>query len=141
MTRRRIFVFGSNLAGRHGKGAAKTAVQRHGAIYGKGSGMQGDSYAIPTKDAKLRSLTLDEIKHNVRQFLAFARANSGLTFYVTPVGCGLAGYKDKQVGPMFEQATLNCQLPIRWQPYLPSDRTYTFYNRREWEETQYERSA
>lgn len=88
-----IFVFGSNLAGRHGKGAALWARQHRGAIYGQGVGPQGNAYAIPTKDHRLRVLPLDVIAGHVHEFLKYAGERSDLRFQVTPVGCGLAGYR------------------------------------------------
>lgn len=106
-----IFVFGSNLAGRHGKGAALYARQNHGAIYGRGKGMQGNSYAIPTKDEALRRLSLEQIAYHVRDFLADAHAQPGLQFEVTRIGCGLAGYTDADIAPMFKDAPPNCLLP------------------------------
>lgn len=109
-----IFVFGSNLAGRHGRGAAYFARQHHGAIYGQGEGLQGDSYAIPTKDAALRTLSLVTIKQHVETFLAFARQSDCL-FTVTRIGCGLAGYSDVQIAPMFANAPPNCILPDGWR--------------------------
>jgi hypothetical protein len=96
-----VFVFGSNLAGRHGKGAALWARQHRGAIYGQGEGLQGNSYAIPTKDANLRVLPLDDIGNSVVTFLDFALCHPELTFQVTPIGCGLAGYHPSQIAPMF----------------------------------------
>jgi hypothetical protein len=115
--RPRIFVFGSNLAGRHGKGAAKTALDQYGAVYGQGIGMQGNSYAIPTKDALLRPLSLDQIAFYVGTFKAFAARCPGWDFYVTAIGCGLAGYKPEQIGPMFADAPANCQLPDAFIPW------------------------
>ena len=106
-----IFVFGSNLAGRHGKGAALYARQHHGAIYGQGVGLHGESYAIPTKDANIRTLPLEEIRGHVDAFKSFARANPHLTFHVTPIGCGLAGYKPAEIVPMFKSSPENCILP------------------------------
>ncbi|ATS92109.1 hypothetical protein HMSP1_64 [Sinorhizobium phage HMSP1-Susan] len=97
-----IFVFGSNLAGRHGKGAALHARQQWGAIYGQGFGLQGRSYAIPTKDANLRTLPLDTIAVYVAMFLEFALSRPDLTFKVTAIGCGLAGYKPHQIAWMFD---------------------------------------
>lgn len=111
---RTIFVFGSNLAGRHGKGAALYARQHHGAIYGQGEGLQGDSYAIPTKDACLRTLPIDEIAKHVGIFLTFARRGVE-QFEVTRIGCGLAGYTDAQIAPMFKDAPANCTLPPGWR--------------------------
>lgn len=110
-----IFVFGSNEAGRHGKGAAKHAVQHHGAIYGVPEGRQGNSYAIPTKDRHLRPLPLGSIHGYVQRFLEFARANHALTFEVTRIGCGLAGYHQEDIAPMFKGAPPNCILPEGWR--------------------------
>lgn len=110
-----IFVFGSNLAGRHGAGAALFAHQHHGAIYGIGKGPQGNSYAIPTKDYKLKSLSLYEIEIYVEEFLRYAIAHPELTFEVTRIGCGLAGYKDKDIAPMFLKTPENCILPENWR--------------------------
>src|SRR5258708_22823849 len=84
-SRKPIFVFGSNLAGRHGKGAALDARKRHGAIYGQGVGLQGDSYALPTKDENLRTLLLDRINAYVDDFLKFAIEHPELTFQVTAI--------------------------------------------------------
>lgn len=86
-----VFVFGSNLAGRHGKGAALWARQHRGAIYGQGAGPQGNAYAIPTKDRQLRVLPLDVIRGYVREFLDYAHRQPNLRFELTPIGCGLAG--------------------------------------------------
>lgn len=113
----KIFVFGSNLAGRHGKGAALFARQHRGAIYGKGYGPQGQSYAIPTKDEKLGVLPLDKIKLYVLGFIIYAGSHPELTFEVTRIGCGLAGYKDEQIGPMFARVPSNCELPEEWEQY------------------------
>jgi hypothetical protein len=106
-----IFVFGSNLAGRHGKGAALYARQRHGAIYGNGHGLQGKSYAIPTKDKNLRTLPLDFIEAYVVRFLKFTRNHPEMTFRVTAIGCGLAGYKPEQIAWMFIPCPENVILP------------------------------
>lgn len=106
-----VFVFGSNLAGRHGKGAALWAKQHRGAIDGQEIGPQGNSYAIPTKDAKLRTLALGEIAIYVRMFRAYARIHPELTFQLTPIGCGLAGYRPEQIAPMFAGAADNIILP------------------------------
>ncbi len=109
-----IFVFGSNERGAHGKGAALYAKQHHGAIYGQGFGLQGTSFAIPTKDTNIRTLPLNVIQIYVGKFVAFAKAHPGLTFNITRVGCGLAGYKDCDIAPMFFDAPENCKLPEEW---------------------------
>ena len=110
-----IFVFGSNLAGRHGKGAALCARKDHGAQYGVGVGRTGNAYAIPTKDAGLRALQLSEIRQSVDDFIAYAAENQALEFEVTRIGCGLAGYTDSQIAPMFKDAPSNCMLPDGWR--------------------------
>jgi len=112
-----IFVFGSNLAGRHGKGAAKFALENHGAIYGRGIGHHGNSYAIPTKGYRLRPLPLTTISDYVADFLAYARARSDLEFEVTKIGCGLAGYQEIDIAPMFRGAPANCFLPENWRAF------------------------
>ncbi len=115
----KIFVFGSNLRGVHGAGAAKEARWKHGAVWGCAEGLQGNAYAIPTKDRQLKPRTLDEIKQSVETFLAFARdvESIGMLFQVTRIGCGLAGYTDDQIGPMFADAPANCILPVLWEQY------------------------
>ena len=110
-----IFVFGSNLAGRHGKGAALYAVKEKGAIYGQGIGRMGNSYAIPTKNTKLKTLPLISIALFVNAFIQYAKDNKDLMFGVTRIGCGLAGYKDKDIAPLFKYAPCNCVLPKGWR--------------------------
>ena len=106
-----IFVFGSNLAGRHGKGAARFARNQHGAQYGIGVGRTGNAYAIPTKDGTLRTLPLVEIRKHVVAFVAYARANPTLRFDITAIGTGLAGYSHEEIAPMFKDVPANCKLP------------------------------
>lgn len=113
-----VFVFGSNLAGRHGKGAALWARHHAGAIYGCGEGHQGNSYAIPTKGYRLETLPLDQIARHVESFLAFARYRPDLTFRLTPIGCGLAGYRFDQIAPMFSNAPDNVQIPTEFADVL-----------------------
>ncbi len=110
-----VFVFGSNLAGRHGKGAALYARQFHGAKYGVGQGPTGNAYAIPTKDYDLDTLDLYMIASYVEDFIAYAKAHPDLVFEVTRVGCGLAGYNDSDIAPMFAKAPANCVLPKGWR--------------------------
>lgn len=103
-----IFVFGSNESGRHGKGAAKTAL-KWGAKYGQAEGLQGRTYAIPTVNASISSsLSVDKIKVYVDRFVSFAKSHQDLHFLVTEIGCGLAGLTPKQVAPLFKEAA---QLP------------------------------
>lgn len=110
-----IFVVGSNRAGRHGKGAALYALRNHGAIYGKGMGIQGDSYAIPTKSYDIKTLPIDTIEVYIEDFILFATNNGDLEFNVTRIGCGLAGYKDKEIAPMFKESPDNVILPKGWR--------------------------
>lgn len=110
-----IFVFGSNLAGIHGAGAARFAVINHGARYRQGIGLQGSSYGIPTKDYNINILPLDEIHKYVGMFISFAEEHPTLAFQVTRIGCGLAGYTDKDIAPMFRTAPDNCELPEGWR--------------------------
>ena len=118
MTSQSIYVFGSNLSGRHGKGAALHARTHFGAVDGKGVGLQGSSYAIPTKDHALRAIPLDQIAHYVSQFIGFATEHPEMTFQVSRVGCGLAGYSDKQMAPLFARVPKNCRLPDEWRPFV-----------------------
>lgn len=113
-----IFVFGSNLAGRHGLGAALHARKHHGAIYGRGFGPQGDAYAIPTKDRSIRTLPLGRIREYVQDFLDHAREYPELQFQITRIGCGLAGYHDRDIAPMFRNAPSNCHFDPAWKEYL-----------------------
>lgn len=94
-----IFVFGSNLAGAHGGGAARMAYRRFGAVWGIGVGLTGRTYAIPTMQGGV-----DTIKPYVDQFIAFACEHRQLTFLVTRIGCGIAGFSDRDIAPLFAQA-------------------------------------
>lgn len=106
-----IFVFGSNLAGRHGAGSALVAMREHGALYGIGSGPTGRAYAIPTKGFQLEVLPLEKIREYVDEFIDYARRNHEKTFNIVAIGCGLAGYDPDEIAPMFEMAPINCILP------------------------------
>lgn len=116
----RIFVFGSNRQGRHGAGAARYARQYWGAVYGQAEGLQGASYAIVTKELRpnVNPVTLDEIRLGVERFLRFAAENPGLTFEVTPIGCGLAGFTPEQIAPLFRGAGSNVELPLEFREVL-----------------------
>lgn len=112
-----IFVFGSNTEGRHGKGAALTAIQKYGAIYGQAEGLQGRSYAIITKELRpwKHPITLNDIRLGVNKFLYFAKQTEDKwTFQVTKIGCGLAGFKEKEIAPLFKNSPKNVILPYGW---------------------------
>lgn len=110
----KIFVFGSNTAGIHGGGAARYAVEKHGAIMGQGEGLQGTSYALPTKDKFIQTLAPEYIQKYVTRFLHFARLSPGYTYMVTKIGCGLAGLEPKDVAFMFTGRPNNVRLPIEF---------------------------
>jgi hypothetical protein len=120
-----IFVFGSNLSGIHGAGAAKFAAQHYGAIYGNGVGPQGESYAIPTKDFQINTLPLHEIKKYITDFILFSKENSNQIFHLTRVGCGLAGYKDRDIAPLFNGIEFNVKVSSLWIPFFPYHQTWT----------------
>lgn len=119
-----IFVFGSNEAGRHGKGAALWARQHRGAIYGRGYGRQGDSFGIPTKDTRLNVLPLGIIRGYVYWFIMYASHHPDLTFELTAIGTGLAGYKAEDIAPMFSRAPKNVLIPAAWARLLPDHPTW-----------------
>lgn len=95
-----VFVFGSNLAGMHGGGAARVARLRFGAVMGNGVGMQGRSYAIPTMQGGTET-----IRPYVNDFITYAKEHPELTFIVTPIGCGIAGFEPEDIAPLFEEAS------------------------------------
>lgn len=100
-----IFVFGSNANGAHGGGAARTAYEKFGAVWGEGHGLHGQSYAIDTMSG------FDELACEVDKFLRFASDHAKLRFLVTEIGCGIAGYTVAQVAPLFAGAANNVVLP------------------------------
>jgi len=110
-----VFVFGSNLEGMHGAGAAYTALQKFGAVLGCGVGLRGQSYAIPTMHGGI-----PEIKPYVDDFIAFAKENADKFFYVTRIGCGIAGFRDKDMAPLFAGAKdlPNVCLPSSFKKFI-----------------------
>lgn len=94
-----IFVFGSNLDGHHYGGAARIAEEKFGAIFGQGIGLQGQSYAIPTMQGGVET-----IAPYVNEFIEFAKSNPDQFFYVTRIGCGIAGFTDEEIAPLFKNA-------------------------------------
>ena len=139
---RDVFVFGSNLSGIHGAGAALFARKHYGAKLGVGFGymlesaynpaqktqvVTGHCFAIPTKDFNIKTLPLEQIKLYVESFLAFAKANKNLTFKMTQIGCGLAGYDAADIAPMFAEYEETCSSNITydtaWAPFLQNQYT------------------
>lgn len=116
-----IFVFGSNLLGIHKRGAALDALEHHGAILGQGVGLQGNSYAIPTKANPRRSLELVSINKYIADFLQFAHYTPENTYLVTKIGCGLAGWEPCQIAPMFRLVKFltNVKVTQDFADYIP----------------------
>jgi len=110
-----IFVFGSNLQGHHAGGAARIALGRFGAVFGQGVGLQGNSYAIPTMQGGV-----DTIKPYTDEFIQFAKEHPELTFYVTKIGCGIAGFTFDEIAPLFKDAVRveNIRLPREFEAII-----------------------
>ncbi len=108
-----VFVFGSNESGIHGAGAAKLALDKFGAIKGQGFGLQGQSFAIPTKDKNIQTLPLYKIENYIFEFENIIKEKPDLLFYVTEIGCGLAGYTSENIAPLFH---LSYKLPNVYMP-------------------------
>lgn len=110
-----IFVFGSNLAGQHAGGAARFAADKFGAVWGQGVGLQGQSYAIPTMQGGVET-----IKPYIDEFVKFAKEHTEYDFLVTRIGCGIAGFTDEEIAPLFEgcKALENVALPEEWRGIL-----------------------
>lgn len=123
-TNEMVFVFGSNLAGVHGAGAALHAKRKLGAIWGKGIGPMGQSYALPTKDKNIQTLDMETINTHVDNFLVYAHSHPEMQFQVTCIGCGLAGLEHKDIAPMFTQAPDNCHFDTLWKPWLGEGVSY-----------------
>lgn len=125
-----IFVFGSNLGGRHGKGAALTALRQHGAVYGQASGLQGRSYGLPTCNRYFKPLPLEEIGYHIFDFICFAKHHHPPNpdrhyFKITRIGCGLAHYTDETIAPLFQTAPKeNCFFDTAWEPFLGKEFNY-----------------
>ena len=114
-----IFVFGSNLQGLHRGGAARVAYEKFGAVWGQGVGMQGQSYAIPTMQGGVET-----IKPYVDDFIDLAREWDQNTFYVTRIGCGIAGFTDEEIAPLFDKAydLYNVRLPKSFSDIIERNR-------------------
>lgn len=123
-TSKMIFVFGSNLSGIHGAGAARFAAVKRGAEDGVGEGPTGQCYALPTKGYKISFMTLDQVAHHVQKFILFARDTPQNDFQVTQIGCGLGGFTKEEIAPLFEFAPENCYFDKMWKPLLPASAQY-----------------
>lgn len=119
-----VFVFGSNLSGIHGAGAAKYAHQSLGFPWGIGKGLKTGyhgkkSYALPTKGINIVEMNYAEVAGSVHNFIRFAKASPGLNFQVTQVGCGLGGFTKEDIAPLFKEAPDNCFFDTEWKDLLP----------------------
>jgi predicted 3-demethylubiquinone-9 3-methyltransferase (glyoxalase superfamily) len=112
-----IFVFGSNLQGIHGKGAARDAMNEYAAVWGQSEGIQGRSYALPTCSRPGKGLLLGEIRMHVDKFAMAVEMNPHLSFFVTAVGTGYAGHREEDIAPMFRGIS-RCWFPHSWLRYL-----------------------
>lgn len=113
-----IFVFGSNLSGIHGAGAAAYAKKYYGAQWGVGEGRTGNAYALPTKGVNISFMPLSEVDTHIARFLEHASQNPDNRFKVTCVGCGLAGFNNDEIAPLFIGASRNCYFDLKWRPWL-----------------------
>ena len=98
------FVFGSNLAGEHSSGAAKTALEHFGALNGVGRGWSGQSFAIPTMNEHLQQMPLSQIQHYIDDFKTYTKNHPKNKYFLTSIGCGIAGFRDEDIAPLFENA-------------------------------------
>lgn len=119
-----VFVFGSNLSGIHGAGAARFAHKHMGAEMGKGEGLHGQSYALPTKGVNITFMPLSRVEYYVNRFKEYALRNPDLDFQVTQVACGLAGFKKEQIAPLFKGSPSNCYFDMAWHPILGDGHNY-----------------
>lgn len=118
-SRRAIWVFGSNLLGIHGAGAAFVAAKEYGASRGVGEGRTGNAYAIPTmKRPGMQTLSLDEVAAAIDRFLTYAVKNPDDAFLITRIGCGIAGFTDDEIAPLFAIAPTNCIIAPLWRQII-----------------------
>lgn len=111
-----IFVFGSNESGIHGAGAARFAYDNFGAFYEQGFGLMGQSFGIPTKDWFITKLNIQVVKFYVDRFIDFVKKSKQYTFYITKIGCGLAGFTEEEIAPLFSELIddKNVYLPVEF---------------------------
>lgn len=120
-----VFVFGSNEAGMHGAGAAKTAMEKHAYPYGKSYGHYGSAFGIPTKDERIRTLPELNVHLYINGFMAYAMGRPKLKFKISQIGCGLAGFEASLIAPMFTGSPKNCYFDEAWKPFLGD--TYNYW--------------
>ena len=113
-----VFVFGSNMAGTHQGGAAKIALNHFGATKGVGRGWAGQSFAIPTMNEHLQQMPLSQIQHYVEDFKIYTKNHPKTKYFITAVGCGVAGYKVEEIAPMFKGISHNVIFPVSFRPFV-----------------------
>ncbi|APX62400.1 A1S_2505 family phage non-structural protein [Acinetobacter schindleri] len=113
-----VFVFGSNMAGLHAGGAARTALEHFGAVEGVGRGWSGQSYAIPTMNEHLQQMPLSQIQHYIDDFKIYTKNHPKNNYFLTSVGCGIAGYKVEEIAPMFKGISHNVIFPQSFRPFV-----------------------
>ncbi len=113
-----VFVFGSNMAGTHAGGAAKIALQHFGAMRGVGRGWAGQSFAIPTMNEHLQQMPLSQIEHYIDDFKIYVKNHANTKFFITAVGCGVAGYKVEEIAPMFKGIGHHVIFPESFRPFV-----------------------
>ena len=113
-----IFVFGSNMAGTHQGGAAKTALLHFGATKGVGRGWAGQSFAIPTMNEHLQQMPLSQIQHYIEDFKIYTKNHPKMKYFITAVGCGVAGYKVEEIAPMFKGISRNVIFPASFRAFV-----------------------
>lgn len=113
-----VFVFGSNLAGNHRKGAAKTALDKFGAMQGVGRGWSGQSFAIPTQNEHLQAMPIHQVEHYIKDFKIYTKNHPKFIYFITAIGCGSTGFHAKDIAPLFQDISDNVILPIRFKEFL-----------------------
>ncbi len=121
-----VFVFGSNMAGQHGSGAARVASQHFGAVEGVGRGWAGQSFAIPTLNEHIQQMPLSQIEHYVEDFKIYAKNHPKMKYFVTALGCGIAGYKVSEIAPLFKGIYHNVIFPESFKPYVEDNAVSQF---------------
>lgn len=123
-----VFVFGSNLAGQHDSGAARVAAQHFEAVTGVGRGWAGQTFAIPTLNEHLQQMPLSQIEHYVDDFKIYAKNHPKIKYFLTALGCGIAGYKVSEIAPLFKGIHSNVIFPESFRPYIEEDAVSQFPN-------------
>ena len=123
-----VFVFGSNLAGIHDSGAARVAAQHFAAVKGVGRGWAGQTFAIPTLNEHLQQMPLSQIEHYVDDFKIYAKNHPKMKYFLTALGCGIAGYKVSEIAPLFKGIHSNVIFPESFRPYIEEDAVSQFPN-------------